>query len=62
VRAAKKLDKIDLQILLTELRANKMVKEKRKPIFNYASKKIKTPSMEEIDSWKHEARKKYSNK
>lgn len=62
VKAAKKLDKLDLQILLTRLRVKKMVKEKRKPIANYDSKKIKAPSMEEIDAWKHESRKQYANK
>jgi hypothetical protein len=39
-----------------------MVKEKRKPIANYNSKKIKAPALEEIDAWKHESRKQYANK
>ncbi len=62
VKAAKKLDKMDLQILLTQLRLKKIVKEKRKPIANYDIKKIKPATMEEIDTWKHEARKQYANK
>jgi len=62
VKEAKKLDKMDLQILLTRLRVKKLVSEKRKPVANYDSKKIKAPTMEEIDAWKHEARKLYANK
>jgi hypothetical protein len=62
VKEAKKLDKIELQILLTRLRVKKMLKGKVKPIANYDSKKIKSPTMAEIDAWKHEARKQYANK
>jgi poly(3-hydroxyalkanoate) synthetase len=62
VKEAKKLDKMDLQILLTRLRVKKLIAEKRKPVANYNSKKIKAPTMEEIDAWKHEARKHYANK
>lgn len=62
VKEAKKLDKTDLQILLTRLRVKKLVSEKRKPVASYDSKKIKAPTMEEIDAWKHEARKQYANK
>lgn len=62
VKEAKKLDKMDLQILLARLRVKKLVSGKRKPVANYDSKKIKAPTMEEIDSWKHEARRQYANK
>ena len=62
VKEAKKLDKMYLQILLTRLRVKKLVSEKKKPVANYNSKKIKAPTMEEIDTWKHEARKHYANK
>lgn len=62
VKEARKLDKMDLQILLAKLRVKKLVSEKRKPVANYDSKKIKAPSMAEIDIWKHEARKQYANK
>ena len=61
VKEARKLDKMDLQILLTRLRVKKLVSTKRKPVANYNSKKIKTPTMAEIDSWKHEARKHQTN-
>lgn len=62
VKEVKKLDKLELQILLTRLRIKKMAKEKRKPVANYDSKKIKPPTMEEINAWTHEARKQNASK
>lgn len=62
VKVARKLDKMDLQILLMRLRVKKMVKEKRKPVADYDSKKIKAPTMEEINAWTHEARKQNAGK
>jgi hypothetical protein len=62
VREAKKLDKMELQILLMRLRVKKLVREKRRPVANYNSKKVKAPTMEEIDRWKHESRKQHANK
>jgi hypothetical protein len=62
VKEAKKLDKLELQILLTQLRVKKMQKEGVKPAANYNSRKIKPPTMEQIDKWKHESRKLYANK
>ena len=62
VREAKKLDKMELQILLTRLRVKKMLKEKIKPIANYDSSRIKAPTMAQIDRWKHESRKQYANR
>jgi hypothetical protein len=53
---------MDLQILLVKLRVKKLVSEKRKPVANYDSKKVKAPTMGEIDAWKHEVRKQYANK
>lgn len=62
VREAKKLDKMELQILLTRLRVKKMLKEKIKPVANYDSSRIKAPTMAQIDRWKHESRKQYANR
>jgi len=62
VREAKKLDKMELQMLLTKLRVKKMLKEKIKPVARYDSSKIKTPTMIQIDRWKHESRKQYANR
>lgn len=62
LKVARKLDKMDLQILLMRLRVKKMVKEKRRPVANYDRKKIKAPTMEEINAWTHEARKQHAGK
>jgi vacuolar-type H+-ATPase subunit F/Vma7 len=62
VKVARKLDKMDFQILLMRLRIKKMVKEKRRPVANYDSRKIKAPTMEEINAWTHEARKQHAGK
>jgi hypothetical protein len=43
IKVARELDKMDLQILLMRLRVKKMVKEKRRPVANYDSRKIKAP-------------------
>lgn len=56
VKQANKLDKLELQILLTQLRVKKLVKSGIKPVANYDRKKIKTPTMQQIDKWKHESR------
>lgn len=49
VKEVRKLDKLELQILLSRLRIKKMAKEK-------------TPTMDEINTWTHEARKEHANK
>lgn len=55
VKEARKLDKLELQILLTRLRVKKMKKEGVKAAANPA-KGVRPPSMEEINLWKHESR------
>jgi hypothetical protein len=62
VKVARKLDKMELQVLLTQLKVKKLVAAKKKPVASYNSKKIKAPTMEEIDRWKHEARKQHASK
>ena len=62
VKEARKLDKLELQILLSRLRIRKLAKEKRKPVAHYDPKKIKAPTMDEINTWTHEARKDHANK
>jgi hypothetical protein len=62
VKEAKKLDRMELQILLTRLRVKKMLKEKVKSIATYDSRKVKAPTMAQIDKWKHESRKQYANR
>ena len=61
VKVVKKLDKMELQILLTKLRVKKMQKDGVKPAAN-PPKGVKSPSMEEIDLWKHESRKHYAGR
>ncbi len=56
VKVTKKLDKLELQILLTKLRIKKMQKEGVKPAAN-PPEGIEEPTMEEINRWKHESRK-----
>ncbi len=55
VKHAKKLDKLELQILLTRLRIKRMLREGIKPVTN-PRKGVKMPTMEEINKWKHESR------
>ncbi len=61
VKAARKLDKLELQILLTRLRVKKMKKEGVKPAANPA-KGVQFPTMEEINLWKHESRESYADR
>lgn len=61
VREAKKLDKLDLQALLTKLRVKKLVKAGIKPIAGYDKRKIKSPTLTQIDRWKHQSRKTHAN-
>jgi hypothetical protein len=61
IKAAQKLDKLDLQILLTKLRIKKMQRDGVKPAVSL-HKGAKPPSIEEIDLWKHESRKNYKGR
>ena len=61
VREAKKLDKLELQILLTKLRVKKMAREGVKPAAN-PPKGIKMPTMKQIERWTHDSRKQNANK
>jgi len=61
VKEAKKLNKLELQILLTKLRVKKLAKEGVKPSAN-PPKGIKMPTMRQINHWTHESRKLYANK
>ncbi len=55
VKHAKKLDKLELQILLTRLRIKRMLREGIKPVAT-PRKGVKMPTMKEINRWKHESR------
>ena len=56
VREAKKLDKLELQILLAKLRVRKMQKVGVRPAAR-SKNKVSAPTMEGIDLWKHKSRK-----
>ena len=61
VKEAKKLNKLDLQILLAKLRIKKMRKDGVRPAAR-PRKGVTPPSLEEIDLWKHESRNAYAGK
>ena len=56
MKEAKNLNKLELQILLMKLRVKIIKKEGVKAASN-PPKGLKPPTMQEIDQWKHEARK-----
>jgi hypothetical protein len=61
VREAKKLDKLELQILLAKLRVRKMRKDGVRPAA-HPRRGVRPPTIEEIDLWKHESRKVHAGK
>ena len=42
--------------LLVKIRLANYLKKRKRPIAAYNSRKIKPPTMEQIDKWKHESR------
>ena len=62
VKVAKKLDKLELQILLTKLRVKKMRRDGIQSAAGFDSTKIKPATMQQIDKWKHESRRLYAGK
>lgn len=57
VKEAKKLDKLELQILLTKLRVKKMQKDGVKSAAGYDPNTLKPATLQQIDRWKHALRK-----
>ncbi len=55
VKQVKKLDKEELQVLLTELRVKKLQRDGVKPAAK-PLKGVKPPTAEELNRWIHEAR------
>jgi len=60
-RLVKRVGKQELQILLTKLRVRKMRKDSVRPAAR-PRRGVKPPTMEEIDSWKHQSRKTQASK
>ncbi len=57
VYEVQKLDSLEQRTLLTKLRVKALSKKKVELLAIYDKKKIKPPTMAQIDKWKHEARK-----
>jgi hypothetical protein len=55
VKHVRRLDKEEVQNLLTELRIKKMQREGVKPAAS-PKRRVKPPTMEELNRWTHEAR------
>lgn len=55
-KEAAKLDPLEQQILLTKLRVKRLSK-KGTGVIARPPKNLKTPTMKQIDKWKHESRK-----
>ena len=55
-KEAAKLDPLEQQILLTKLRVKRLSK-KGTGVIARLPKNLKTPTMKQIDKWKHESRK-----
>jgi response regulator of citrate/malate metabolism len=56
-----KLDNIEQKEILAQLRAKRLLREKRKPLAN-PPKGLKPLTMAQIDKIKHESRKRYESK
>lgn len=56
VKQARKLNKLELQILLTKLRV-RALKSKGVKMAAFYQKDMELPSLEDIDLWKHQSRK-----
>lgn len=57
VNEVKKLNELEQEILLKNLRLKKYRNKKTAPVADYDSSKIKPPTMEQINKWVHEVRK-----
>jgi hypothetical protein len=57
IEEVKKMDKAEQGVLLKNLRVKNFDYAKLKDIVKYDRKRIKPPTLEQIDKWKHEARK-----
>ena len=56
VAEAEKLDILDQQKLLVQIRLINYLKASKKPIAKYNKTKIKPATMTQIDQWKHDSR------
>ncbi len=56
VEEVQKLSSVEKQQLLGKIRLSNYLKEGRKPVANFDKKKIKPPTLKQIDNWKHASR------
>ena len=56
VEEVQKLSTIEQQRLLVKMRLSKYLKDNKKPVANFDKKKVKAPTLKQIDIWKHESR------
>lgn len=56
IEEVKKLSPLEQDQILVKIRLANYLKANKKPIAKYDPKKIKPPTMEQIDKWKHESR------
>lgn len=56
VEEVQKLTPLEQEQILVKIRLANYLKANKKPIAKYDSKKLKPPTMEQIDKWKHDSR------
>ena len=56
VKEVQKLSLVEQEQILVKIRLANYLKANKKPIAKYDQKKLKPPTMEQIDKWKHESR------
>ena len=57
VKEINRLSPLEQEELLVKIRLANYLKKRKRPIATYNSRKLKPPTMEQIDKWKHESRK-----
>ena len=57
-KEAEKLSPLEQEQLLIKIRLANYLKKRHRPAATYNSRKIKPPTLEQIDKWKHDSRQK----
>ncbi len=56
VEEVQKLSTLEQQELLIKMRLSKYLKDNKEPVADFDKKKLKMPTLKQIDNWKHESR------
>ncbi len=56
VEEVQKLTPLEQEQILVKIKLVSYLRNKKKPIAKYDNKKVKPPTMEQIDNWKHDSR------